>query len=232
MEDLAKVLEESFRLLKERPRIFLPKLISTFIGAVWFIGIFSNTGQLFFYAVTGPLVVLLGVFVSIMLASMVKNRDAEDILSKSFHDTLNRWKQLLGFSLIVFLAGILVYIPAVIGFALYWVYSSLLFLVAGALLSLLMVFGFGFLIYFFPISLLEKNSVLKGLKDSSVTSLHNSKEVTLLTVFSLLILAGTSTLTNQSLQIFGYAIFLGLRLLSGVITTYVFVVSPTYYLND
>lgn len=232
MASIINVLTGSFRLLLERPVFFLPKLFSTAVGALWFIGIFSRTGPLSFYVVTTPLLVFFGVFVSIMLAAMVRQKDSESPLRAGFGETVERWRELLVSSAVFVLLGIALYIPFTAGLTAFYLYGSFLALLAGAAVSVLMLLAAVFLAYFFPISLLEQGSVIEGFRDSASTSMRNSSEVVALTLFSFALLFAASLTGDGGLQLLGYTGFFLARIVSGIVTTYVFVVSPSYYLES
>lgn len=210
--------------------MFVPKLFSTLLGALWLIGLFSSIGPVWFYALAAPFILVLGIFVSVMLAAMVKNDTSS--LRQGFMDALNRWREVFFSSLAFILIGFITYIPAAAGFGLSYITGNVFFVIVGGLASLAFLISVVFLAYFFPISLLEKESVISGLKDSASTSIRNSREVTLLTFFSVALLALASLAGETGLKLSGYLGFFLLRIVSGVVTTYIFVVSPEYYLEN
>ncbi len=232
MPSIINVLIESFQLLKQRPRLFVPKLASTSIGALWMIGLLSGYGSIYLYAATGPVLVLLAVFVSVMMAAMVKHGDEEDILRKGWDEAAGRAGQLVATTAALFIASFLLYIPLAAGAVTYYFSGSYLTLVAGGVITGILMLSMAFMIYFFPISLLEEGSVLKGFSGSAKMSVSNSLEVGFLTLLSLILLGVASFTGDQGMKYAGYAGFFSLRMVSGVITTYVFVVSPKYYLSD
>lgn len=235
MAELSGILVESLRTLRQEPSLFIPKILSTSAGAIWFIALVAGprTGQaLTVYSAAGVFVALLGVFASIMMASMVRKKGSKNALVEGFRESLGYWKRIVLFFLLVLLIGLVIYIPLAIGFTLYYFAGLKLYFLIGGVLSLLLLLLSGFLLYFFPISLLEKGSVLKGLRDSANVSRQNWREVGLLTVFSFMLLGLASFSGNTGMELFGYAGFFALRLLSGIVTTYIFVVSPEYYLSE
>ena len=232
MADLFDILFESLSLLKERPSLFVPKVFSTLIGAFWFVGLFSGFGSPLLFLVTAPLISVSGVFAAVMLAVMVKNEEEENLLKKGFFDTLGRWKDIgitvLGLSFV----GVLIFVPVMFGLILFLVYGNPLFLIPGIALTLFLLTSLGFLIYFFPISLVEKGSVFSGFRDSAGKALENSPEVFLLTVLSFVLLVLASIAGETEFEVAGYVGFVVMRVISGIITTYIFVVSPKYYLSN
>lgn len=235
MPELADILVKSLKTLRQELRIFLPKLASTSIGAAWFIAVMAGpktVEALAAYAASGFFVSLIGVFVSVMLASMVKRKDEREVLRQGFLDALGRWKQLLAFMLLLTVFASFLYVPVFLGVFAYFLTREIIFVAAGGLFSVLFLLVAGFLLYFFPISLLEKGSILEGFKDSAATSRKNWKEVSLLTAFSLALLVAASLTGDTGMKLFGYTGFFLLRILSGIVTTYIFVVSPEYYLSE
>lgn len=228
--ELTGVLQESFSLLKERPALFAPRLISTGISTVWFLSFFESLGNPFIYFLTMPFIVLLGVFVSMMLADMVKIQDEPEFLRRSFMSTAGRWKKLLGTTVFFLMVSFVLSLPGSAGFILFSYTGNPIWLV-GILLSFLLTMILSFAIYFLPISLVEKSGLAESFRDSAETSFQNSREVTLLLLVSVGLL-GMATLSQGVLEGLGYAGFAASRLLSAVMTTYLFVVSPTYYMKN
>lgn len=228
--DLAEVMRESLEMLKERPKLFLPRFISTGISTIWILGFlefgFQNQA---FYLATMPVILVLGVFVSIMVADLV-DRDSL-VLKHSFFSVLGKWKAVLTISTGLFLSALLFSLPLSAGLVGYLYTGNLLILLAGGLTTLLLTMGVSFLIYFLPITVLKHDSVVASFRDSAGTSIKNSREVTLLLGLSLALLA-VGGLSEGTLQSAGYIGFALGRFASAVVTTYLFVVSPKFYLEN
>lgn len=235
---LYKILAESFELLRDQPRFFVPRLISTSISTVWFIFVlenyvFSFSGanfsplQIIFYLVSGPLIAFMGVFVSVMLAKMV---DSGPQLRKSFRYTIMRFKSLMLVTLGILSASFLVATPFSFGIVLYPVLGLPVLIASGAI-SLVIFVAISFAIYFLPIALVESSRMVEMVKKSVSASRNNYLEVSIMLAFSLalLILAG---LAQGVLETLGYIGFGLSRLISAVISTYIFVVSPKLYLSE
>ncbi len=235
MTSIINVLAESFQLLMDRPVLFVPKIVSALIGAFWIVGLveffFSGQGSLYFYAVTAPFISVSGLFAAVMLAVMVKKEDSGNILKEGFLGALSKWKGIAVSTAFLVLMSFLVFIPVSIGLAYFLLVGSISWLVAGFFLTMALLVIMTFLVYFFPISLVEKESVIRGFRDSAQTSVGNSKEVMALTFFSFVVLILASLASNQEFRALGFASFIIMRVISGIITTYVFVVSPKYYLS-
>lgn len=240
--NLRKILAESFRMLLENPRIFAPKIVSTSISTAWILSFtlmyqenlgttgVSETGLLYLYLFSAPIIGFLGVFVSVMMADIVK-KPGDVSLRRSFSNTLKRWKSLIGVSTGLLLATLLISLPASTGLASYLLTGKILHLAAGAVFTLFLTVVLSYLIFFLPITILEKEKVSKSLKNSLKASRQNSREVTLLLLLStfLLVLGATMQGTLGNLGLAGFA---ASRLISAVTTTYLFTVSPKMYIED
>lgn len=228
---LPEILKDSFELLRDNPVMFTPKIISSLLGSLWFVGILFQYGSVWIYIVTAPLMVYIGFMVTVMLAYMVKNNEESSMLKNSLLKSLRLWRQ-ISFSVILLLAGsIVVQLPFILGIYLFLVHQSLLAIILGGLLSFILILGGVFIVFFYPISMLTTSSVLTGLKGSALISRSHKKEVIGVTLLAFLLL-GFAGITNTTLgQFLGFAGFIFFRLVSAVITTYIYVVSPSLYLE-
>ncbi len=240
MSSAIKVLVESFRTLKERPVIFLPKLFSTFLSSlmlVWLLEYFPATAPTASLSVAvTPFVFLIvlgfvGVAASLMVASMVKNNEKGNLLGQALTDVSHRSKTLFLTTIAVVVISFLTAFPAVIGVLSYQFTGNILALSGGILLSLTSVLFLSFASYFLPITLLEKDSLTKGFSASLGESRNNSREVTALLLFSLVLLI-VAFISTGTLEKLGYVGFIAGRMISATVNTYFFVVSPTYYLES
>lgn len=224
-------------MLRRRPQLFIPKISSALISSVWIISVLTmwearQLQQLTeFYAVTAPFIILLGVFVPLMTAEMIMNNEKKNVLRLSFIKTLHNWKKVFGVTFLTFMIVFAVSIPSIAGLAAFSLTGNALIGLVGISISLLLLIGLSFFIYFLPISVLAEDTVISGLRSSMNTSLENRKEVTVLMIFSLglFILAFASQGLTRDL---GFIAFILGRLLSATVTTYTFVVSPNYYLKE
>lgn len=235
--NIINVLLDSLKLLKKRPQLFLPKLSSALISSLWTIFLFilfqqRNLQALsMYYVITLPLIILLGVFVPLMTAEMIRNRNQDNLLKISFMKTAGYWKKIIAMSFTMLFIIIATSAPAAAGFIAFYMFDQVIYGVLGLLTSLLMILAASFLIYFLPISVISKDTFMSGLESSVETSMDNRREVSLLMVFSfgLFILAFASQGVMRQL---GFAAFIFGRLLSATVTTYTFVISPNYYLKE
>ncbi|AOV95260.1 hypothetical protein AQV86_05070 [Nanohaloarchaea archaeon SG9] len=235
--NIINVLLDSLKMLKRRPQLFLPKLASALISSAWIILIFSmlEARQLqqltAVYTITTPFIVLLGVFVPLMTAEMISNHERKNLLRSSFLKTAKNWKKVLGVTFLMFMVIFTVSIPSILGLTGFWLFENALIGLAGISVSVLILVGLSFLIYFLPISVLAEDSVISGVRSSMDTSLENRREVSVLMAFSLglfLLAFGSQGVTRN----LGFTAFVFGRVLSATVTTYTFVVSPKYYLKE
>jgi hypothetical protein len=233
---LQRALAESFKMLLEEPRLFVPKLVSTSVSTVWLLSFAElyaesvtpvDTSALTLYLGSAPFIVFLGVFVSVMLAEMV---DGKQVLYRSFKETLLQWKTLVMVSVALMVSGILLYIPLTAGLGLYILTGSLPVLIAGGAATILLMLLVSFSVFFLPITIVKKEGTLESIMESISASRSNPREVTVILLFSLALLGLAFTMqgTLQKLGMIGFATS---RLVSAVVTTYLFVVSPKMYLD-
>lgn len=230
----------SLRALREEPVIFAPKLASTFLGALWFVFLLDavKTSQIspsLLPLALGSTVALLfvGLFASVLVSAMVDLKDRYSGIELLKRSVIGSRDKMLDLAVAVFLivsVMFLSYLVSGIGLLAYYLYGSVLFLASGVLLSLLIVFGMSYYLYFLPVSLFQKKSWKAALKDSSKVSSSNRRDVVLLMLFSLVLLAPAVYFTGR-LETLGYAGFVASRMISGIVNTYVFVLSPEYYLG-
>lgn len=235
--NVINVLLDSLKMLKRRPQLFLPKISSALISSAWIITVFTmlEARQLqqltLFYSVTAPFIILLGVFVPLMTAEMIRNHERKGLLKYSFIKTLKNWRKVLGMTFLTLMLVFTVSIPSILGFTGYWFSGNSLIGFTGVALSFLLLLATGFLIYFLPISVLAEDTVISGIRSSMNTSLENRREVSVLMILSLglFLLAFASQGLVRGL---GLAAFIAGRIISATVTTYTFVVSPNYYLKE
>lgn len=238
---LTGALAGSLKALKQNPVIFLPKLVSTFLGAIWFVAILdtAKSGQvslsiLPIFLVSIIALLFIGLFASVLVSAMVDLRDRNSGLRLLKRATVSSREKLFDIAVataFIFGITIVTYLIFVLGFLAYLLTQSTFVLALAVILSFGAVFLISFFLYFIPVSIFEKNSFSEALKDSSGFSSDNSKDVTLLMAFSFLLLVPAFLFTGK-LETLGYAGFVVSRMVSGLVNTYVFTVSPEYYLSS
>lgn len=234
MGSATKVLRESFSLLTRKPRLFAPKIFSTLTASLLLVFLLERlkTGvsmelTLAMFPVLF-IVSILGVYSSMMLSEMVKSGGS---LRKSFRKVGSRQLNVLSTAFFFLLAGFMLSIVPVAGYIAYLNSGSMIFLLAATVLFFASLFALSYASYFLPITLLEKKGLKEAFSDSMQTSGENRKVVTALLLFSLA-LFGLAALSTGFLETLGYAGFVAGRLVSSTVNTYVFTVSPAYYLES
>ncbi|MFB6144992.1 MAG: hypothetical protein ABEJ99_00630 [Candidatus Nanohaloarchaea archaeon] len=231
MTGFRKVLVDSFRMLYRRPKIFAPKIVSMAMSSTLLILFLSSRIDYFTMLVLLPILGMVGLFASVMVAYMVKEEGQDNILKNSFYAALSRWKPAAAVSIVILVIGFVTAIPLTFALFYYAETGSVLAVTVGVVIAVAAVLLAGFASYFLPITLLEENSLKGSILDSFRTSRENSKEVTLLLLVSLILL-GVAFASDSYLQVLGYAGFIVGRVISTVVNTYLFVVSPTFYLEN
>lgn len=235
---LYKILVESFEMLKDEPRFFVPRLVSTSISTLWFVLFFErymagllaqqlSNAEIAFYFVSGPLIVFLGVFVSVMLARMV---DKGPELKNAFTYTIGALGRLFKVTSVLMVAGFLVSLPMTAGIVFYPLIGLTGFLMA-SVASILLLILTAFAIYFLPIAIVESKDLRSSLVNSVRASRKNSWEVSAMLILSIILLA-LAGIAQGTIQTLGYIGFALSRLISAVTTTYLFIVSPNMYLGS
>jgi len=229
MTELRKIFRESFEMLFERPQLFLPRLVSTGVSSILIIGFIAGWVNYAQFLLSFPLVAILGAFTPVMVSSMVKN-EGGNVLKKGFRDAANLWKSVAGLMLFTLFLAFVNSLPLSLGLMAYYITGNIIFPIIGGIISLIILLTISFGLYFVPISIIENRSFLQSLEDGFSTSKENSREVVLLTLFSLAVLAASSLVTGY-LRDIGFAVFFLGRITSAIIGTYLLVISPKYYLE-
>jgi hypothetical protein len=234
MANLTKVLKSSFRMLLEQPKIFVPRLASSLVGASAVAGILfsqSLTAALTVAAVTLPVLMVLGTFTPVMTAAMVKLKDSDQLLRDGFRETLKNWKgltALLALGLGIIAATTVVYMLGAAGF---YLTGNIYIIAAALILNLAIIAVSGFYLYFAPIAVLDSQKTTESIRSAFSASNRNRREVVLLMAFSIAVLIASS-LTTGYLRRLGVALFFLGRIASSVVGTYLLVISPNYYLTE
>jgi hypothetical protein len=224
-DGLTELLFCSAELLRERPALFAPKLVTTFLGAVWFIAFLEEAASPLLFVASVPLLTAMSLFASVLLAGAVR----EGSLAAGAREIVQprKFAELIATSIALFVAILLISLPLSTGIFVYRTSGSLVWLGAGAALTVGMMLGLSFLGYFLPVTLLERGP-LSAAMSSARHSSQNRRDVAALTLLSLLLL-GVAFSLQEELRFLGYAGFVAGRLLSSAANTYAFVVAPTYY---
>lgn len=237
MSSVLKVMEESFDLLLEEPRLFVPKIFSTLTASIFMILLLDKMVSspavspvevsLMFAGLLA--ISVLGVYSSMMLSSMVKSDERS--LFTAFMDVRSRLRNVLYTAAGFLLLGTSISILPVAGYLSYLTYGEAFILLIPGLLFLAAVMAVSYASYFLPITLLERKGVRSAVSDSFRTSEENRNIVIGLLLFSLALIA-VAMLSTGYLEKLGYAGFVAGRLVSSIVNTYIFTVSPAYYIES
>ncbi len=230
------VLGKSLKHLADNPKLFLPRIISSLISSAFLIVFLSkfaagtrmSTSMIAASFLGLFLLSCTGIFVWLMLVSMVKNGSG---LKKGFVEAAQNIAKVLKTGLMFLLLAILISLPSSAGILLYTQGTTLGILI-GPLISILLVFLLSYTSYFMPVTLLETEGVLESWRKSYSGSKEKRKTVMALTLLSFVLLGSSLWFTSSPVvKSLGQAGFILGRLLSSVVTTYVMVLSPELYLD-
>ena len=231
MSGIETVLKESFEMLFEKPKLFVPRLFSASVSSLMIIGWFTGFLTTTQFLASFPIVAVIGAFTPVIVSSMVEEKEEKNALKKAFTDSLQLWKQVLGLTLLTMFLAFLNSLPLSLGLIITYITGNSLYLFVGGIISLLILLGISFGLYFVPISLVKDRELFVGLQNAFSTSNRNRREVFTLTLFSLAILLASSTVTGR-LRDIGFTVFFLGRMVSSVVGTYLLVVSPQFYLSQ
>lgn len=232
-----EILTESFRKLLEHPMLFVPKVFSTLFASLFIVFLLSSRSMLVEMSPVSLVLLmtsslfclsLLGIVSSMMLSAMVKSRDPS--IMDSIGEVYGSRRNALSAVLIVIASGVSIFLVVSAGYLLYFLTGRILLLVLSGIVSILLILLFGYVSYFLPITLLEDTGALSAFSNSLNSSRRNSRIVIGLILFSM-VLIGFATVSTGFLEKLGYAGFVAGRVVSAVINTYIFTVSPTYYIE-
>lgn len=236
MKPAGRILRESFNLLLDKPKLFVPKVFSTLTASLFLVGVLSRSSSLsaidtniLVPAMFGGLfaLTLIGVYSSMMLSYMVKESSS---LRESFTGVREKAFNVIGATLAILGFAVFMWVIAVAGYGVFYITGEAIILYAAAIFLLLMTLGFSYISYFLPVTLLE-DGLRSAIGSSYRTSSENKAVVTGLLMFSIVLLALAVTSTGY-LEKLGYVGFVAGRMVSTVVNTYIFTVSPTYYLES
>lgn len=235
--NLKRLLIESAKELRRRPSYFLPKLLTSLIGSIWILGVFSSLGDplapnpdlesLYIGLMTFPLVFFLGLLSPVIVAEMVKNNHT---VFQSIRNCYRQIPKLLMTCLLLIIGFTVAVIPVYLGALYYLLSGSFILLGLGALTSIAAILAVTYGIYFLPITLLD-NSSFGSIRESLEASKNNRKEVTMLIILSFGVL-GLASLSSGAARALGITGFILGRMISATITTYTLIVSPKMYLEE
>ncbi|PSG99318.1 MAG: hypothetical protein BRC29_04290 [Nanohaloarchaea archaeon SW_7_43_1] len=238
MSDVWEVLVKSFGLLKDEPRLFVPKIFSTLaaslflvylISSPWTISQLNPSIAMILMFASLLMLSIMGVYSSMMLSVMVKS--SETSLYNSFIAVMRKYSNVLKASAATIVAGLIISVVFTAGYLIYSITGNVMYLIFAAFFFIIAVLITSYLGYFLPVTLVIDSSFREALGSSMEKSNKNRKVVTALLVSSFL-LVGLAFYSAGFLEKLGYIGFVAGRLVSSVVNTYIFTVSPTFYFEQ
>jgi len=248
------VLRESLRLLRSQPKLFVPRVLTTFgytafllylSGAIYGAALQLQRGELagirslaLSLAVASPLLLAADMLTYGMYASLAEQYRRGDVsLRRALRHAIARWRSLLGIGLAGLLFAALVFAVSSLLLA-GFVYTGsplLLLVVLAVCLAGVVIFA---LLFFFavPVAVLERRGFLAAMERSLRLGTKRSGEVVVLNLFFVALifitmLVGVATQFRGAL-LAGLLLFLVGRLVQAAVYTYISVVAPTAYLLE
>jgi hypothetical protein len=238
MAEIVQILEDSFKLLMRKPRLFVPKIFSTLTASLFLVFLLSSPSRIAqmnpvnaISLMVGALFMLslLGVYSSMMLSSMVKSSNSS--LYASFIDVLGKYSNVLKASTASITAGLGVGVVFTAGYWLYLSTGNPVYIFLAGFFFLSSVIAISYLGYFLPVTLLVEKNFKSAFGSSMKSTGENRKVVLVLLLFSVALI-GLAFFSAGFLEKLGYIGFVVGRLVSSVANTYIFTVSPTYYFES
>ncbi len=237
--DLRGILVSSFRMLRDRPILFLPKIIDAIIwSAFWLTAADGITDPT---ALTPQHLQFMGLFLIAMIPIQVwiynsyfiivrQHHESEIDMVAAFREGIEKLPEGIGAFLIPFVLGTLLAIPGTVLFILGIVTGDILIQAAGAVLATIAVLGTGIAFYLSPVSVILgdtgfRSEFARGFRSSQ----DHRREVTIIAVVSVLLLGMTAALEGRLEQVGTIGFVIG-RIVGSVINLYLLLVNPTLLL--
>lgn len=238
---LRTVLQDAFELLRERPLLFVPRLVMTGLWSVFWVMLFDQLQMLPMFSLERLL--MLAVFAVVATPAQVIVFNMYFIVVQQYEDgyidlieALKKGSYRLPQGMAAFgVIGLVIAVLAIPGIliAMYGLFAQILVLaVLGVLLSGLATMSGLVLTYFAPVSaVIGEKSWWKNIRNGITASRNDRRAVTLITLFSFGTLIITSLLQGVLEQIGIVGFFLG-RGIGAVIGVYLLLVNPERYLDQ
>ncbi|MFH1403038.1 MAG: hypothetical protein ABIH11_02080 [Candidatus Altiarchaeota archaeon] len=250
-----KILAESLRLLYKQPKVFVPKLLTTFLYTVYAVLSIRLAAELYSTNTTGELntlaikLVLFTVFTFLlyfmdvisyaMYPKIVKDyRSGRSIsLIDSLKNAMRVWKTLLLLAIILF--SFMIVISLVFGIlnALGIILDTPLLTALGLLSAIIIILAFAILFFFtVPIAVLEKKTAYESMRKSFKLGLENKNmlfKVNMLflaLVITTLWLVAKAELSGET-NMPAICFFITVRLIQALLNTYLNVTNPYIYVT-
>lgn len=233
---LRQTFRDAFQLLRGRPLLFLPRLILTLASSALWILLADAVRNPFAASRTDLLVVAAGFLLLLPVQVWVYNayffivKQEGWSLREAFRAGIGRVPHGIAAVLLPVVATLLLTVPGVL-LIVSGIYRGVMWHVAvGAAYAVLALIVVAIRFYFVPVAAVLGTASFRENVRAGLDAAHKHRtEVTALTLFSFLLLA-TTVVLEGGLRQAGLIGFVAARLISAVISVYVLVLNPEFYL--
>lgn len=236
---LRSVLRDSFTLLREEPVVFLPKLVSSLVGAIFWLYLLAGLTDP--TQVSPERVRNLLIYTSVLIPFdtwiynsyfiIVRQHQAGEVrMLEALKDGFRRLPQGLVALVVPLVLSTLVALPGIIGISVGLVTGNGLLLAGGLAWATLTTIVTTVVFYFSPAAVVLGDSLVSDFREGISRSLGARREVLAMTLLSVGLLA-VAFLAEGALGRLGQIGFVLGRMASGVVTVYLIVVNPELFLS-
>jgi hypothetical protein len=237
---LKTVLEDAFVLLRQHPRIFLPRLVMTLVWSAFWIVIIrlvQNPLAITFRelaAITLLFLIMLPFQIWVYNAYFIlvkQHKEGDFRLVDSFKQGLRKLPEGIAAFALILAAAIAVSLPGIVSFAFGTVRHIPFLQALGVLLMVSGVLAVLVLSFFTPAAVVIGEQTFMDNLERGVMAAHNERrEVIIITVLSFVILVLTQ-FVHSSLATLGVIGFIVGRLVAAVVSVYFLLVNPELFLQ-
>jgi len=256
---LTQILMQSFILLRRKPKLFLPRLVTTFLYTSYFILLAYFTidlrylflqsdryliehmlPRIAFLLIVSIILYFIDIISYAMYSALVRDyhRGEKIDLLNALKESINTWKSLLFLGLLSF--GILLIIILLLSFSIFtaFILNNLYLLLPSIFIVLFIILIFLVLMFFvIPVAIIEKKGTFQSIKESFNLGIKYRNDLLLINMFfmtliliTFLILMVTEMDIGDIVAISALFLFIIARIFQAVIYTYICVVNPYFYL--
>ena len=257
--DLIELLKDSLKLLRTKPKVFIPKFVTTALYTVCIIVLMKITLELnelatgFMFAERAAIIQLAGyalltliflVFIYFidlltyaMYPSIVSDYHSKKEISlrKALREALDSWLILIVLGITISVMAVFIIIPFGIFMTLVWENLYLMLFLLSIVLVIILVFAM--LVFFvIPVAVIEKKGFTQTFRDSFRLSLKHRWSVlgiNLVFLFLTLLTLAIGMLSGfqGSAGYLAIALFVLVRFVQATIYTYISVINPYFYVK-
>jgi hypothetical protein len=253
--NLREVLADSVRLLAAKPKVFIPRLMTTLIYSAFTlysmgltVDMLGNPQQTLTASYLGrvavifaamPLLYFIDILSYAMYPKIVADHQAgrKIDLVAALKDGLRVWKVVLALVVILLLFLVIVVLTTVTSYAIYLLSGSPIAIIASFLLILGLVLFFSIAMFFVvPVAVLEGKGIIESFRESFSMGVQHKVDLFKLNLIYLLLVIVTLALayieeSNYLVSASFVALFVVIRLMGAIIYTYLSVTNPMAYLQ-